>query len=57
MSILDLIRQLNLYELPFVLVNSIIHIIPEILSIDGVKYVLTDKFNQDPIEEHFGKQR
>ena len=24
---------------------------------EGVKYVLSDKFNQDPLEEHFGKQR
>ena len=24
---------------------------------DGVKYVLSDKFNQDPPEEHFEKQR
>ena len=23
----------------------------------GVKYVLTDRFNQDPLEEHFAKQR
>ena len=24
---------------------------------EGVKYVLSDKFNQDPPEEHFEKQR
>ena len=26
-------------------------------SEDGVDYVLSDKLNQDPLEEHFGKQR
>ena len=29
----------------------------QLLSEDGVDYVLSDKFNQDPLEEHFGKQR
>ena len=27
----------------------------QLLSEDGVDYVLSDKFNQDPLEEHFGK--
>ena len=39
------------------LVRSFLGLIPELLRIDGVKYVLTDRFNQDPLEEHFGKQR
>ena len=29
----------------------------QLLSEDGVDYVLSDKSNQDPLEEHFGKQR
>ena len=29
----------------------------QLLSEDGVDYVLSDKFNQDPLEEHFGRQR
>ena len=29
----------------------------QLLSKDGVGYVLSDKFNQDPLQEHFGKQR
>lgn len=29
----------------------------QLLSEDGVDYVSSDKFNQDPLEEHFGKQR
>lgn len=32
-------------------------LVPQILSIDGVEYFLSDKLNQDPLEEHFGKQR
>lgn len=28
-----------------------------LLEIDGVKYVLSEKFCQDPLEEHFGRQR
>ena len=31
--------------------------IPQLLSIDGVEYILSEKFNQDPLEEYFGKQR
>ena len=34
------------------------HDLPKQLSSeDGVDYVLSDKLNQDPLEEHFGKQR
>ena len=29
----------------------------QLLFVDGVDYVLSDKFNQDPLEEHLGKQR
>ena len=29
----------------------------QLLSEDGVDYVLSDKMNQDLLEEHFGKQR
>ena len=29
----------------------------ELLSEDGVEYVLSEKFTQDPIEEYFSKQR
>ena len=29
----------------------------QLLSEDGVDYVLSDKFNHDPLEEHFKKQR
>ena len=29
----------------------------ELLAEDGVQYVLSDKFNQDPLEQYFAKQR
>ena len=29
----------------------------QLLFVDDVDYVLSDKFNQDPLEEHLGKQR
>ena len=28
-----------------------------LLRLDGVQYFLSDRLNQDPVEEHFGKQR
>ncbi|XP_066916112.1 uncharacterized protein [Clytia hemisphaerica] len=38
-------------------VHSTIRLIPILLKEPGIEFVLTDRFNQDPIEEHFGKQR
>ena len=32
-------------------------LIKELLSIPNVEYVLTEKLNQDPVEQYFGKQR
>lgn len=29
----------------------------ELLEIDQVKFLLSEKFTQDPLEEHFGRQR
>ena len=37
--------------------RSAIELIPSLLRSRDVNYVLTDKFNQDPLEEHFGKHR
>lgn len=34
-----------------------VEMIPFLLDVKGVKYVLTEKFNQDPLESFFGKQR
>ena len=34
-----------------------VELIPFLLRIRGVKYVLTEKFCQDPLESFFGKQR
>ena len=38
-------------------VNSMVELIPFLLNVKGVKYVLTEKFCQDPLESFFGKQR
>jgi len=38
-------------------VRSFVELVPQLLSLEGVDYILSDKFNQDPLEEHFGKQR
>ena len=38
-------------------VNSMVELIPFLLKVIGVKYVLTEKFCQDPLESFFGKQR
>ena len=40
-----------------VLVNSFVALAKELLQIDGVKFLLSEKFTQDPLEEHFGRQR
>ena len=36
---------------------SFVNLTKELLQIDGVDYVLSEKFSQDPVEEHFGRQR
>ncbi|XP_041476452.1 uncharacterized protein LOC121424753 isoform X2 [Lytechinus variegatus] len=38
-------------------VNSFVALTKELLVEDGVEYVLSEKFSQDPIEEYFSKQR
>lgn len=32
-------------------------LVPQLLRLEGVQYFLSDRLNQDPVEEHFGKQR
>ena len=32
-------------------------LVKKLLTLDGVSYFLSDKSNQDPLEEHFGRQR
>ena len=41
----------------FCLVYSFIEIIPYLLTLDGAKFVLSERFNQDSVESFFGKQR
>ncbi|XP_011680559.1 uncharacterized protein LOC100893587 [Strongylocentrotus purpuratus] len=38
-------------------VNSFVELTKELLVEEGVQYVLSEKFSQDPIEEYFSKQR
>lgn len=42
---------------PPVLVRSFIDLAEELLNEDGVKFLLSEKFSQDPVEEHFARQR
>ena len=39
------------------IVKSITEMVPYLLDVPGVSYVLTERFNQDPLESFFGKQR
>lgn len=39
------------------LVKSFIELTKLLLREDDVKFVLSEKFSQDPLEEHFGRQR
>ena len=41
----------------FLLVNSFCELGPLLLQLDGVQYLLSEKFSQDPLEEYFQKQR
>ena len=41
----------------FFLVKSFLSLAKEPLAEDGVKFLLSEKFTQDPLEEHFAKQR
>ena len=36
------------------LVYSFVELYKTLLKIDGAMYILSDKFDQDPLEEHFG---
>lgn len=38
-------------------VNSFVEITKYLLSYPGLKFILSERFNQDPIESHFGKHR
>ena len=40
-----------------IIVHSFVDLAKELLQLDGVEYFLSEKLNQDPLEEHFAKQR
>ena len=48
--------QLTQYFIIFS-VKSFVHVTQELLEEEGVQYVLSAKFNQDPLEQYFSKQR
>jgi len=41
----------------YYVVKAVVELIRFLLSLPGVKYVLTEKFCQDPLESFFGQQR
>ena len=45
------------YEGLRITVNSVIECVKFLLSEGGMKYVLTERFNQDVAEENFGRHR
>ena len=36
---------------------SFIEIVPYLLSVEGAKFILSERFNQDTLESFFGQQR
>ncbi len=38
-------------------VKSFVNLTRELLGVPGVEYILSGKFNQDPLENYFSKQR
>ena len=53
----DSICQCQSIFLIIILVRSFIDLAKVLLELEDVEYFLSDKLNQDPLEEHFGKQR
>ena len=37
--------------------HSFVEVTTQLLSVPGVTYLLSERFNQDPVEAFFGKQR
>ena len=37
-------------------VHLFVELVKKLLTLDGVSYFLSDNLNQDPLEEHFGRQ-
>ena len=44
------------YIFIFLLVRTFMDLTKELLN-EGARFVLSEKFSQDPLEEHFGRQR
>lgn len=56
----NLFLKLNMFinlNFVFFLVHSFLELVPKLLQMGPNVYFLSDKINQDPIEEHFGRVR
>ena len=42
---------------PLISVHSFVEVVRYLFSIPGVKFVLSGRFSQDPLEKYFGNQR
>ena len=47
----------NFYFSMHIIVFSFTKLAPQLLSLQGSKFLLSEKFNQDPLEIYFSKQR
>ncbi len=47
----------KLNGLNLITVNSFVELGKSLLQLEGVEYLLSEKFSQDPLEQYFSKQR
>ena len=52
-----MVRDLKLVNLFLFTVKSFVSLTKDLLQVNGVEYILSEKFCQDPVEEFFGKIR
>ena len=45
------------FYLVLFLVNSFVNLAKMLLQEEGAKFLLSEKFSQDPLEEHFSRHR
>ena len=53
----NMVRDLKLVNLFLFTVKSFVSLTKDLLQVNGVEYILSEKFCQDPVEEFFGKVR
>ena len=52
-----MIISLYMYAFPNNAVLSFVEMAENLLALEGAKFLLSERFSQDPVEEYFGKQR